>query len=244
MSGKGGKTRYLPLHPGTHALIHEYIEAAGHGQDDSGALFRPLRNTATGELDKAITSGRRIQAGARLLGRARFQDRRTRAAGDGGDQRARPQSRYRQSAGMAGARQHRHHTDLRPPANASGGQPDVQSELLKQDGGRTDIWAKTQNELIPSIATIRQYTPAKSVSNILFWIAAALSITVLLIDKAMYSALYEIAQIVFALAVIALFGLGLMLRLYWSPQAEDARRSTFISDAYGVAMRLKSRQEL
>ena len=56
VSGKGGKTRYLPLHPGTHALIHEYIEAAGHGQDDSGALFRPLRNTATGELDKAITS--------------------------------------------------------------------------------------------------------------------------------------------------------------------------------------------
>jgi integrase/recombinase XerD len=55
VSGKGGKTRYLPLHPGTHALIHEYIEAAGHGQDDAGALFRPLRNTATGELDKAIT---------------------------------------------------------------------------------------------------------------------------------------------------------------------------------------------
>ena len=55
VSGKGGKTRYLPLHPGTHALIHEYIEAAGHGEDDSGALFRPLRNNATGELDKAIT---------------------------------------------------------------------------------------------------------------------------------------------------------------------------------------------
>jgi integrase/recombinase XerD len=55
VSGKGGKTRYLPLHPGTHALIHEYIEAAGHGADDTGALFRPLRNTATGELDKAIT---------------------------------------------------------------------------------------------------------------------------------------------------------------------------------------------
>ena len=74
------------------------------------------------------------------------------------------------------------------------------------------------------------------VSNILFWTAAALSIAVLLIDKATYSALFEIAQIVFALVVIALFGLGLMLRLYWSPQAEDARRSTFISDAYNVAM--------
>ena len=55
MSGKGGKTRYVPLHPGTHALIHEYLEAAGHGEDDSGALFRPVRNNTTGKLDGAIT---------------------------------------------------------------------------------------------------------------------------------------------------------------------------------------------
>jgi integrase/recombinase XerD len=54
VSGKD-KTRYLPLHPGTHALIHEYIEAAGHGADDTGALFRPIRNNATSALDKAIT---------------------------------------------------------------------------------------------------------------------------------------------------------------------------------------------
>ena len=31
VSGKGEKTRYLPLHPGTNALIHDYLEAAGHG---------------------------------------------------------------------------------------------------------------------------------------------------------------------------------------------------------------------
>jgi integrase/recombinase XerD len=55
VSGKGGKTRYLPLHPGTYSLIHEYIEAAGHGGDDAGAVFRPIRNNATGTLDKAIT---------------------------------------------------------------------------------------------------------------------------------------------------------------------------------------------
>jgi integrase/recombinase XerD len=54
VSGKGGKNRYLPLHPGTHALIHEYLVAAGHGEDDSGALFRPVRNNTTGELEKAI----------------------------------------------------------------------------------------------------------------------------------------------------------------------------------------------
>ena len=55
VSGKGGKTRYVPLHPGTHGLIHEYLEAAGHGADDAGALFRPIRNNRTGKLDKAIT---------------------------------------------------------------------------------------------------------------------------------------------------------------------------------------------
>lgn len=56
VSGKGGKTRYLPLHPGTHALIHDYLAAAGHGEDDNGALFRPIRNNRTGRLERAITA--------------------------------------------------------------------------------------------------------------------------------------------------------------------------------------------
>jgi integrase/recombinase XerD len=55
VSGKGGKTRYLPLHPGTNGLINDYLDAAGHGADDAGALFRPLRNNTTRRLDKAIT---------------------------------------------------------------------------------------------------------------------------------------------------------------------------------------------
>jgi integrase len=55
VSGKGDKTRYLPLHPGTRALIHDYLEAAGHGDDDNGALFRPIRNNRTGTFDKAVT---------------------------------------------------------------------------------------------------------------------------------------------------------------------------------------------
>jgi integrase/recombinase XerD len=56
VSGKGGKTRYLPLHPGTHALIHDYLAATGHGDDDNGALFRPIRNNRTGRLERAITA--------------------------------------------------------------------------------------------------------------------------------------------------------------------------------------------
>ena len=53
--GKGDKLRYVPLHPGTAALVHDYLEAAGHGADESGALFRPLRNNRTGKLEAAIT---------------------------------------------------------------------------------------------------------------------------------------------------------------------------------------------
>jgi site-specific recombinase XerD len=56
VSGKGGKTRYLPLHPGTQALIHDYLAAAGHGADDNGALFRPVRNNRTGCVTDAITA--------------------------------------------------------------------------------------------------------------------------------------------------------------------------------------------
>jgi integrase/recombinase XerD len=71
VSGKGGKTRYLPLHPGTHALIHDYLDATGHGTDENGALFRPVRNNITGRLDGAITPDgiyKLVRAYSALLG--------------------------------------------------------------------------------------------------------------------------------------------------------------------------------
>jgi integrase/recombinase XerD len=55
VSGKGEKTRYLPLHPGTNSLIHEYLEASGHGTDETSALFRPVKNNRTGTLEGALT---------------------------------------------------------------------------------------------------------------------------------------------------------------------------------------------
>jgi site-specific recombinase XerD len=42
--GKGSKVRYLPLHPGTAERIDAYLQAAGHGADKHGALFRPVKN--------------------------------------------------------------------------------------------------------------------------------------------------------------------------------------------------------
>lgn len=53
--GKGSKTRYLPLHPGAHALLNDYLDEARHAADTDGALFRPVSNNRTGQLDNAIT---------------------------------------------------------------------------------------------------------------------------------------------------------------------------------------------
>jgi integrase/recombinase XerD len=54
--GKGGKTRYLPLHPGTAGLITEYLEALGAEQDGSSPLFRPVKNNVQKRTDTAMTA--------------------------------------------------------------------------------------------------------------------------------------------------------------------------------------------
>jgi site-specific recombinase XerD len=55
VSGKGEKTRYVPLHGVAGDLIDEYLKKAGHGDDNAGALFRPLRDSRGGNRKKAIT---------------------------------------------------------------------------------------------------------------------------------------------------------------------------------------------
>ena len=54
--GKGGKLRYVPLHPGTAELIHTYLQAAGHAGDAQGALFRPLKNNTSADDRASITA--------------------------------------------------------------------------------------------------------------------------------------------------------------------------------------------
>ena len=56
VSGKGGKTRYVPLHPAASGLIADYLDAAGHGGEDGGALFRPLHHGRIEGASAAITS--------------------------------------------------------------------------------------------------------------------------------------------------------------------------------------------
>ena len=56
VQGKGGKLRYIPTHPNTLRLVAEYLQAAGHGQELDGPLFRPMRAPA-GIVATALTPG-------------------------------------------------------------------------------------------------------------------------------------------------------------------------------------------
>lgn len=77
---------------------------------------------------------------------------------------------------------------------------------------------------------------ADKASDILFYLAAALSIAVLFLDKSGWPPLTRIAMASFVVAVIALFALGLGSRLYWTPRAEEQRRLDFFTSALNVSM--------
>lgn len=55
IEGKGGKTRFIPIHPHTIQHIREYLAHVGHAADSRSALFRPVKNPATGVLEKRLT---------------------------------------------------------------------------------------------------------------------------------------------------------------------------------------------
>lgn len=56
VSGKGGKTRYLPLNPGSASLIYEYLSKAGHGDDRNMPLFRRLNEKSDVSSEKHMTT--------------------------------------------------------------------------------------------------------------------------------------------------------------------------------------------
>jgi integrase/recombinase XerD len=56
--GKGSKVRYVPAHPLSLERIHDYLQAAAHGEDADGPLFRPLKNpTGRGHTERPLTHG-------------------------------------------------------------------------------------------------------------------------------------------------------------------------------------------
>jgi site-specific recombinase XerD len=55
VKGKRDKIRFVPVHAAAQRLIEEYLALAGHGNDATGPLFRPVRNNRTEEkLDRPL----------------------------------------------------------------------------------------------------------------------------------------------------------------------------------------------
>lgn len=85
----------------------------------------------------------------------------------------------------------------------------------------------------------RHFKPLETadlVSDLCFYIAAALSFAALLVDNTNWPALYALVQSLFFFAVLAGFVVGIATKLYWRPIAEDQRRADLISNATSVAV--------
>lgn len=77
---------------------------------------------------------------------------------------------------------------------------------------------------------------ADKASDLLFYVGAALSLTVLFIDRATYPSAYRAMNFLFVVAVLSLFAIGTALRLYLTPRAERNRRLDFFSSALGIKL--------
>ena len=53
--GKGGKLRYVPLHPATAGLLDEYMQEAGHAANPAAPMFQPVRDGRREGASQAIT---------------------------------------------------------------------------------------------------------------------------------------------------------------------------------------------
>lgn len=52
--GKGSKIRFVPIQPMAQRLIKDYLMETGHKDDLAAPLFRPVKNTVTGDLSKPL----------------------------------------------------------------------------------------------------------------------------------------------------------------------------------------------
>ena len=55
VEGKGGKMRFVPVHPHTIQAVSEYLARVEHGQNPRAALFWPVKNPSSGVLEKPLT---------------------------------------------------------------------------------------------------------------------------------------------------------------------------------------------
>ena len=75
---------------------------------------------------------------------------------------------------------------------------------------------------------------AEKVTDWLFYLNALLSFCTLLVEQKTHPNVYDVVLLLFSISVVAMFALGMMLRLYLTPRAEDKRRQDFFRSACNV----------
>ncbi|MBY5502348.1 hypothetical protein HFO82_27540 [Rhizobium leguminosarum] len=77
---------------------------------------------------------------------------------------------------------------------------------------------------------------AEKVSTSAFYLAAVLSIGVLLIDRSSQPQLYSVVQATFAVSVVAFFISSIVIRTYFAVRAHSNRVADFVSNAFSVPL--------
>jgi hypothetical protein len=77
---------------------------------------------------------------------------------------------------------------------------------------------------------------AENVSDAAFYLAAALSIIVLLVDKTSQPKVYGAVQATFAVAVVGIFVSGIVIRTYFASRAHSSRFADLVSNAFSVPL--------
>lgn len=85
-------------------------------------------------------------------------------------------------------------------------------------------------------------TQANLATDIAFYLAAALSVLVVLMPKDDFPVAYQNVQAIFLITTIAGFVVGLASRLYWAPRAQSNRLDDFLSKGLGVSLTYESTQ--
>ena len=134
IAGKREKIRYIPLAIAAQRLITTYLDAAKHGEEMDGPLFRPVKNNTSKTLAKALHTSSvwdMVRLYTKQIGIAGTTPRLGVHAIRGNSRHQCPgaRRRHRQGAGVAGACGYLHHAALRQARQPAGGQPDLQGAL-------------------------------------------------------------------------------------------------------------------
>lgn len=77
---------------------------------------------------------------------------------------------------------------------------------------------------------------AENIANGLFYFGAVISIASIFVTKERFPDLYGVIMVAFAVTVLSIFIVGVSVRLYFFPRAEDNRRREFFGKAYNVSL--------